>query len=300
MPEDLFEDSKGTAAPPAGVIMPPNQIIQAAPPTTPPKPKFEFTPTKKGAVKHTYMIYGDPKTGKTMVMEAFAGDKDRMDVISMDNQSSGIWENFYDSTEQIQIWDGVKYYIEDPAALVKIPESGLINFTYIMELLNEVIAKNPPDWIAVDGLSIAASVAEQIMRYNHSLGPTDGFKERNWWKERGFHLRTLHRTAFNIAKKGVIYTTYGEFQIEEVERGETVKGKVAPKWFDVIMQETEFVIHTFTANDKVGKMRFFYQIESSKYPKILPKTGPIDITDKKIILPFGGKFPGQESSPQVI
>lgn len=227
--EDLFAESAGPATPPVGVIMPPNQIIQAVPPTAPPKPKFEFTPVKKGAVKHTFMIYGDPKTGKTMVLLAFIGEKDIMDVLSMDNQTSGIWENFYDSSERIQIWDGVKYYIEDPAAMVKIPESGFINFTYMMQLLNDVIAKNPPDWIAIDGLSIASSMAEQIMRYNHSVGPSDGFKERNWWKERGFHLRNLHRTAFNIAKKGVIYTTYGEFQIEEVERGETVKGKIAPK-----------------------------------------------------------------------
>lgn len=285
---DLFEEAKqGPVAPPAGVQVAP-QVIQATPPMAPTKPKFDFTPTKTGS-KRVIMIYGDKNSGKTNVMEAFAGNsQDTMSIISMDNQSASIWENFYESTDRIQIYDGVKYFIEDPALRIKIPESGWNNFQYIVALLNDVIAKNPPDWIAIDGLSILALVAEQVMRYENSIGATQGFPNLNLWKERGYHLRTIHRLAYGLAKKGVIYTTYGEFQIEEVEGGQTVKGKTKPKWFDVIMQETEVIIHTFFSEDKAGNTKYYYKIESTKMPKFLPKTPPMEVTDKKIMLPFGG------------
>jgi hypothetical protein len=286
---DLFEEAKqGPVAPPAGVQVAP-QIIQASPPMAPAKPKFDFTPTKSGS-KRVIMIYGDKNSGKTYVMEAFAGNtQDTMHIISMDNQSSSILEEFYpEAAPRIRIDNGVKYFIEDPASRVKIPESGWNDFQYIIELLNEVTKKNPPDWIVIDGLSILALVAEQVMRYENSIGATQGFSNLNLWKERGYHLRTIHRLAYEIAKKGVIYTTYGEFSIEEVEGGQTVKGKTKPKWFDVIMQETEVIIHTFFTEDKAGNTKYYYKIESSKVPKFLPKTPPVEITDKKVMLPFGG------------
>jgi hypothetical protein len=285
---DLFDDTKGPAAPPTNISMPVGQVIQSAPPTAPTKPKFDFSTANKTGSKRVIMIYGDKNTGKTNVLEAFAGNtQDTMAIISMDNQSASIWENFYESTERIQIWDGVKYFIENPSERVKIPESAFNNFNYIIELLNTVI-KDKYDWVAIDGLSILAQVAEQVMRYENSLGATQGFSNFNLWKERGYHLRTIHRLLYNLAKKGVIYTTYGEFQIEEVEGGQTVKGKTKPKWFDVIMQETEVIIHTWDTEDKVGNSKYFYKIESSKVPKFLPKTAPVDVTDKKVLLPFGG------------
>ena len=119
--------------------------------------------------------------------------------------------------------------------------------------------------------------AEMVMRFSEGLRPAQGISNFNVWKIRRDLVADLHESACNAAKLGVIYTTYVD-KDEVVLDGSLVTKKDVPRWFDVIMEQTDVVIRTFSKTDNSGTMKFFASVETSKIPQI--KTGrTVDVTD---------------------
>lgn len=224
--------------------------------------------------KSIHTIYGQKGDGKTVLAFSFPG---KIAALCFDRKSQIIKKHFYKNDERIKVYDVIEYLSEDKDLYTA---SALTTYNYIKFLL-ENISKEKPDWIVIDGLEILANISEMVMRYNNKLTPFQGIVNRNVWKERRLIMRNIHKLALDASTKGVIYTTYTD-KDEIVEEG-TIKSKqTIPKWTDVVLWETDFVLHTFSKANKDGR-RFYCDIISSKNDEQL-KTGKlIDMTDKKNI-----------------
>ena len=122
--------------------------------------------------------------------------------------------NFDDSNaataapERIKVFDAVRYH--DMSSTETWLESSDRTFRYINSLLDHIKEEVKPDWIVIDGLEIYNQIAEMTMRYRNNLLPYQGVANMNLWKERRLYIRQLHYKALEIAKRGIIYTTYSE------------------------------------------------------------------------------------------
>ena len=159
------------------------------------------------------------------------------------------------------------------------------------------IAKNPPDWIVIDGIEIFQKIAEMVMRQRNNLLPYQGIANLNLWKERNSIIEELHRLCLNIAKKGVIYTTYSQYD-EIIEEGSVVTKDKIPKYIDAVMWETDIVLFIQSKFDR-NSNKFFVTLrcDTSKFDNLI-KTGSIfDITGKKItdIVDFSKFFGGGQN-----
>lgn len=223
--------------------------------------------------KEVHMIYGLKGHGKTTVALSYPG---KVAVLSFDRKSTAIKYLYGDRLDEIKVWNAVKYM--DYSS----PESELIsadrNFRYLIRLLDEVIRAWQPDWVVIDGAEILSHICELVMRYRNGLMPFQGIANLNLWKERKMYIRQIHYLALDVAKKGIIYTTYVDKE-EIIEDGEVKTKRDIPKWLDVLVYETDVVIRVWSTIDKGSGLRFYAIVESSKVPHI--KTGvQADITDK--------------------
>ena len=225
--------------------------------------------------KVIFTIYGEKGEGKTTMALSFPG---KIACLSFDRKSSIIKKDTYKNDSRIKVYDMIKYLDEDPNFYTK---SALITYKYCQFVLEELAkGKSKPDWIVIDGLEIFSKIGEMVMRYNNNLKPFQGVINRNIWKERQLIMRKIHNRSRDVAIKGVVYTTYTQYD-EIVEEG-TIKTKAkVPKWTDVILWETDIVIYAYAKQDEKGK-KFFINCVSSKMNDII-KTGHIsEITNKKL------------------
>lgn len=219
--------------------------------------------------KEVFLIFGDKGTGKTVTAMSFPGE---VLVLSFDRKSAIIKSTFYNGDKRIHVFDVVKYM--DYSAPEKMVETADKTFTYINYVLDNYTSHYPqPDWVVVDGAQIFQQICEWTMRYRHNIGPFDGISNLNLWKERRMYIRQIHNKALNLAKKGVIYTTYVE-KDETIVRGEVVNKKDVPAWIDVLIYETDYVMQTYVEND-----RFKVKVVSSKNPRKVPP-GEYDVTNR--------------------
>jgi hypothetical protein len=179
-------------------------------------------------------------------------------AISFDNKTKITKEQHF-PTDDITVYDGKRYYREDPTQCTK---SGMMTYKYMQKLL-ESYKVDQPDWIVFDGFTVMAMILEMAMRYKHGLQPSEGIANRNVWKDRARFVQDIHNVACRIAKYGVAYVTYSD-KNEIVESGTVVSRTDVPKYVDVVMQETDVVLHATKAKGKDGDL-FYIRVESTKY-----------------------------------
>ena len=235
--------------------------------------KHEFGEIKEDlpGAKSIYTIHSDKGEGKTTIALSFPGEKV---AISMDNKTAIIKETRYDNANEIHVFNGMKYMdYHNQSATVK---SASITYDYVLAILDYSRAINP-DWIIFDAVEYLHQVCEWKMRYNNGLEAYAGIANFNLWKERKTLLRQIHNKAMEIAKKGVIYTLFSE-KDELVIQGEIITTKKVPKWIDVIMTETDYVIK---AEHDLESKKHYAVIVTSKDPRVLKTGVRFDITGKK-------------------
>lgn len=233
--------------------------------------KFDLTPdTAPGRLIIT--AHGDKGAGKTTA--GFLITTGRMGglpagktlAISFDNKTKVIKDQLFPN-DDITVHDGKKYYREDPAIVTR---SGMITYKYVAKLIDSY-KQNPPDWIIFDGFTIMSMIFEMAMRYKHGLQPTQGIANLNVWKDRGRYVQDIHNLAARVAKYGVMYITYSD-KNEVVENGTTVTKEDVPKYIDIVMQETDVVLHATKAKGKEGDL-FYLRVASTKYKQYMAADG---------------------------
>jgi len=196
-------------------------------------------------------------------------------VLSFDRKSAIVKYNMYNSDPRIHVFDVVKYM--DYSTPERMTESAERTFEYVNQLLDAYTTRYPqPDWVVIDGSQVFQQICEWTMRHRHNLGPFDGISNLNLWKERRMYIRQVHNKALNLAKRGVIYTTYVE-KDEVVIRGEVVTRKDTPAWIDVLIYETDYVLYTY--HDETRKT-YHVRVVSSKNDKRIKSGTEVDVTGK--------------------
>lgn len=234
--------------------------------------EFDFSEVEEPAPKEVILIYGHKGHGKTYLAMSFPG---KIVVLSFDRKSAQVKYKDFKGDGRIKVYDVMKYV--DYSTPQRWLETAEKTFKFLNALLDQVIAKDPPDWIVIDGSEIFQQICEMTMRYRNNLMPFQGIANLNLWKERRMYIRQIHNKCLNIAKKGIIYTTYVD-KDEIVVDGEIIARKDVPRWIDAIMYETDTVIRVTSLTDTEGTKRFIATVESSK--GTLPTGLKVDITDK--------------------
>jgi len=240
------------------------------------KIQFDFSPdTSRG--KLVIAVHGEKGAGKTtagfIVTTGRIGGfpSGKTNVISFDNKTKITKEQYFPN-DDITVWNGKEHYREDPTLCTA---SGVKSYKYIQKLIQSW-KDDQPDWIVFDGFTIMALIFEMAMRFKHNLQPSEGIANRNVWKDRARFVQDIHNLAIKTAKYGVMYTTYSE-KNEIVEAGTVVSKTDVPKYIDVVMQETDVVLHATKAMGKDGDL-FYLRVESTKYRVYVDKEGkPIPI-----------------------
>jgi len=224
-------------------------------------------------VKSVWLIFGDKGTGKTVTALSFPG---HVLVLSFDRKSNIIKHTFYGGEGRIRVFDVVK--LMDYTTPERMLESSERTYEAVIELL-EAYPKvyGNPDWVVLDGAQIMQQICEWTMRKRHNIGPFDGISNLNLWKERRAYMRNIHNKALNIARKGVIYTTYVE-KDRLVISGEVVHEKDVPAWVDVLIYETDYVLQTMY--DPLKKA-FEVKVVTSKNDRLLPSGQVYSVTGRR-------------------
>ncbi len=222
-------------------------------------------PEEEYLQKTVVTVYGLKGEGKTTVAMNFSGE---ILCISFDRKSMRI-KPMVPSPERIHVFDLMKYV--DYTDTEKYGRALVVVFEETLRLLKGY--NRPVDWVIIDGTDELARIAEAVMRYTYGLSMVDGVKNPSVWKYRRFILKQIHNAALTLARRGVIYTTYVDKE-QTIEGQQIINSKDVPKWLDVIMLETDYVLRV-----RVEAGRYTLIIESGKGVKSQRKW---DITDEKI------------------
>jgi hypothetical protein len=232
---------------------------------------FDFSPDMSRG-KLVVALHGEKGSGKTtagfIVTTGRIGGfpSGKTNVISFDNKTKITKEQYFPN-DDITVWNGKLHYREDPILCTK---SGMISYKYIQKLILSW-KDNQPDWIIFDGFTIMAVIFEMAMRFKHNLQPSEGISNRNVWKDRARFVQDIHNISCRIAKYGVMYTTYSE-KNNIVEAGTVISSTDIPKYIDVVMQETDVVLHATKAMGK-DKDLFYIRVESTKFREYVDMEG---------------------------
>ncbi len=208
-------------------------------------------------------------------------------VLAHDNQSKAARDNFiHKSDPNIHVFKATKFYVEsDPKTAIKTLEYTL------WALDNAATAMGgQPDWVIVDAFNVQEEIAESFMRGRHNLLPEDSFSNLNFWKARKQYVRAVWRKAMEVARMGVVYVTYATEQVLARENGFPSLSRKAPKYLDVIMQETSITVETSFAASSVTKKNVYKALvmckkdsETSVYGQMFTPGGEtFDITGTTI------------------
>jgi len=228
-----------------------------------PEEEFDISPaSEEGGVG--IMIYGDKGEGKTALAFSLPG---KIACISLDQQSRIVWQEIYKKDPRIQVWDGIRYYSElSPELLL---ESSDKTLRYLNFLLDTAIKDFQPDWVMIDGTEILSRICEMTMRNRNNKMPFEGIANRNLWKERNMYMNQIHHKAMNVAKQGVVYTSY--IKQKEINEGGVERKIDRPKWAGDIELKTRVLIKVESETIKEGR-NFYAIVESSKI-SFIPTSG---------------------------
>jgi len=248
--------------------------------------EFSFEP-EAPEPKEVWLIAGEKDDGKTHAAFSFIhrpGTK-LIVCIAFDTKSSRVWWNAYNGDPRIVVFSGLRYFrYKDRDEITK---AAAITYKYLMSLLDalksgititlngqEILVKDP-DWIVIDNTEVFMRICEFTARYNWKLPPFAG-AEWKLWDERNYYVRELFLKCYDVAKKGVIYTTYIRVDDVLIEDGRPVRRKEVPKWVEAIKYETDYVVRV--EKDSTGR-RYYATILGSKDDKLVPVGTTFDITD---------------------
>lgn len=231
--------------------------------------EFNFDEEETPPAKEVFLIFGDKGTGKTTLALSFPGT---IAVLSFDRKSAIIKATRYNNDSRIHVYDVIKYM--DYSSTTAVCKSAEYTFEYINKLLDYLSKKIKPDWVVIDGAEIFQQICEWTMRARNNLEAFQGISNLNLWKERRLYIRQIHNKALNVANKGLIYTTYVTYS-EKIVQGDVVNKKEVPKWIDVLIFETDYVLYTFI--DDLNN-RFRVKVITSKNDEKLPTGKEYDIT----------------------
>lgn len=216
-------------------------------------------------------IVGEKGTGKTVTALSFPGE---ICVMSFDRKAMPVKQFFYKGDKRIHVFDIVKYVDWRPERITATAAKAF-------DVLEKALAKCQKmgaDWVVIDGVEVLEQLAEMYMRHRHGLGPIEGIRNLNIWKERKWILRDVHNKALTAAKRGVVYTVYPTWS-ERIVAGEVIDRKQEPRWLEVILFETDVVI--WTRFDDSTK-RFLAEIQTSKLDNLFPTGKVFDVTRKPL------------------
>jgi hypothetical protein len=230
--------------------------------------------------KKVFLVYGDKGVGKTSFALMFPGN---IVAFSFDGQTRIIKKRlsqiYPEKANSIKVYDMDQVYYGDN--LNNTREDILSSSEILLTFMKKIVTSTHPDWFLVDGSSEYVTMAEYVMRKNNGLLPFQGIANQNLWKERNVYIRQLHNTMISNARFGVIYT--GWEQLVEVEDEGELRKLTIPKWTDIIMQKTQFIVRIVRTTVKSGNgqkvNKYFAKIVSSKDDDFLPTGAVFDITN---------------------
>jgi len=197
---------------------------------------FVYTPETESG-KEGIVFFGQKGAGKTSAAYLLDGPKV---VLSFDGKSLRVKELMRPDDKDITVLDASKYISHWKN---KMTEAGKKTVEYSKWLLDETAKRGGCDWVIIDGLEMLIEAAEMAMRYDHKIGPFDGFATLGFWKDRKANIRAIHDSAFACATKGVVWcydkhtravTTTGLKMMDELRPGDLVyslnrKGEIEVK-----------------------------------------------------------------------
>jgi len=218
-------------------------------------------------------IYGEKGTGKTTTALSF---RERVAAFSFDDKTTIIKANMYKGDPRIKVFVPVRYW--DKSDKNKIPESAKRVWNMMLKTLDWLRDNWRPDWIVVDAVEVLEKLIEQVMRHDFNVGPYDGIANRNVWKYRKDLFETFLNKAKEVAKYGVIFTTYPEYS-EHISQGEIVNRKQVPKWADYLQLVTDIVLYTYV-DDRTNE--FKVKVITSKIDEFLPSGKTYTVTGSNL------------------
>lgn len=223
--------------------------------------EFDLSPEKPSTLKYI-TIFGGKNSSKTTTALSFPG---KIVALSFDHKTVPTWISMFNADPRITIYDAIRYmdYSSPDASLI----SAEFTFRYIYTILEAIKTKGEPefpDWIVIDGLEEYLKIAENVMRWRNGLKMTQGV-EWMYWKDRRLYIKQLFLKLASIVKMGVIFCTKYDFE-EVIISGVTKEKRKKPTWVDIIEEQTDIQIETWSDEDKQsGVVTFSAHVTASKY-----------------------------------
>jgi len=253
-----------------------SKVTDIPPPPLPEFPKeFDLTPESESVLRYI-TIFGGKNSSKTTLALSFPGKKT---VLSFDHKTVPTWISMFLRDKAVTIYDAIRYmdYSSPEATLI----SSEITFRYINTILDKIKTysdEERPDWFIIDGLEEYTKISENVMRHRNNLGWTQGV-EWQYWKSRRLYIKQLFLKLSTLVKQGVIFCTKYDFE-EVIISGVTKEKRKKPNWIDIIEDQTDIQIETWSTEDKqTGEVRFFAHVTASKYAEF-PTGKRADITSE--------------------
>jgi hypothetical protein len=218
--------------------------------------------------KESITVVGEKGSGKSTMALSFEGKKL---VISYDRMAIRNKYKMRDP-ENIKVIDPMTLYDASSPARKRDSMCKILEYLIGVEeypegprnggLLEEMRANDErPDWVIHDGTDILMEICEMSMRKFYDLLPSQGV-EWNMWKIRKSAIQDVYHKSLNLAKRGIIFTTYfTEKQMDEDITGQK-KTKEMPKWMDIILHQTLHTIVVFVQGEN-----FYLRVQQSKSVK---------------------------------
>jgi len=233
---------------------------------------FSIEEVEEASPKTVLVIAGEKGHGKTTLALSMPGN---IAVLAYDRKAAPVKFFFYKGDKRIRVFDMLRYY--NPTSKNEVLEHAVKSVKYARALLNYLKEENAVDWIVIDNFDVLTRLCEMTARYYNHLQPFGGTGEVGYklFDERNFYIRTIFQSAFETAKKGVIYTLYLTTQ-EVVRGGQVVERTRVPKWVDAVLYETDVALVVSKIPDE---RRFLCHVLTSKNEEEFPTGLTVDVTD---------------------
>ena len=211
--------------------------------------------------KLTHTIFGDPKSGKSVLAFARPGN-----ILSLGFEKVGNLtlphRRFYDSDPRIQI----KSFSEHLNRSVPIYTRSC---SMIIDKVKDLLLRARKlgfDWIHLDGFQETQEIAEMKMRFENGFGMTEGFKAYKKWSERTLYLNQIYSLALAAAKQGVVVTSQNVIQQAGFGEEKETSQKKEPAWKGRLMNDSDALMYTTISQKKVpGRNSFMVNVVSDKW-----------------------------------